>query len=299
MLVQPAGRTIPSCIHHLAQVNGTRLHYVVAGETGSPVILVHGFPESWWAFHRLIPLLARRHRVIAVDLRGFGDSGVAGADDTSATLAEDLHALIVQLRLGPVHLLAQDVSGSVAFRLACSHPDDLLSLTAVEMGLAGFGLEALADVSRGGAWYIGPLATRRAADAFFSGRAASLIGDFIMPAATVVRNAVTLDDIKEFARGYERSGGWSGATVLYSSILSEGAELRELAAATPLALPALAIDRASSEFTFQTIQAICAGNVDQAEIEGAGHYIAIEASAPLAAAVLPFLERIEAQAEST
>ena len=60
--------------HHHAKVNGTQLHYVSAGTTGSPVLLVHGFPETWWAFHKLIPLLARKHRVFAIDLRGFGDS---------------------------------------------------------------------------------------------------------------------------------------------------------------------------------------------------------------------------------
>ena len=67
-------------IHNRLDLNGTELHYVSAGEEGPPVLLVHGFPESWWVFHKLIPLLAGEHRVFAVDLRGFGDSSVAGAD---------------------------------------------------------------------------------------------------------------------------------------------------------------------------------------------------------------------------
>ncbi len=50
--------------HHTATVPGAELHYVSAGESGSPILLVHGFPESWWAFHKLIPLLAARHRVL-------------------------------------------------------------------------------------------------------------------------------------------------------------------------------------------------------------------------------------------
>ncbi|MHB1974423.1 MAG: alpha/beta fold hydrolase, partial [Acidimicrobiales bacterium] len=77
--------------HHHAEVNGTRLHYVPAGTEGTPVVLVHGFLETWWAFRKLIPLLAPRQRVFAVDLRGFGDSdNGAGAYD-SRTSAEDLH----------------------------------------------------------------------------------------------------------------------------------------------------------------------------------------------------------------
>jgi pimeloyl-ACP methyl ester carboxylesterase len=58
MTVTPAGRTVPGITHHRAEVNGTTLHYVAAGTTGSPILLVHGFPETWWAFHKLIPLLA-------------------------------------------------------------------------------------------------------------------------------------------------------------------------------------------------------------------------------------------------
>lgn len=100
--------TIPDVTHHRVALNGTNLHYVAAGSTGSPILLVHGWPENWWAFHKVIPILARSHRVIAVDLRGFGDSAIAQTGDSSATMAEDLHALIGRLGFGPVHLVAQD-----------------------------------------------------------------------------------------------------------------------------------------------------------------------------------------------
>src|SRR6202163_3674306 len=112
--------------HHHAEVNGTNLHYVSAGTEGTPIVLVHGFPETWWAFRKLIPLLAVHHRVYAVDLRGFGDSGVAEEDYSSAVAAEDLHALIEHLSLGSMHVVGQDVSGGVVYRLAATHPDDVV-----------------------------------------------------------------------------------------------------------------------------------------------------------------------------
>ena len=77
--------------HHYAKVNGTKLHYVAAGTEGTPVLLVHGFPETWWTFRKLIPLLAASHRVYAVDLRGFGDSDNGPGAYDSKTSAEDLH----------------------------------------------------------------------------------------------------------------------------------------------------------------------------------------------------------------
>ena len=150
MDVTPAGPTLPGITHHHAEVNGTTLHYVAAGTSGSPVLLVHGFPETWWAFRKLIPLLAASHRVFAVDLRGFGDSDNEPGEYDSKTSAEDLHLLIEQLNVGPVHLTGQDISGATVFRLATTHPEDVLSFTAIEMGLPGFGLEMLADVTHGG-----------------------------------------------------------------------------------------------------------------------------------------------------
>src|ERR1700748_2898673 len=127
MDVTPADPARPGITHHHAEVNGTRLHYVAAGTSGSPVLLVHGFPETWWAFRQVIPLLARRHRVIAPDLRGFGDSAPDPDGAGSATAAEDLHELVGVLGLGPVHLVGQDISGATVFRLAVTHPHDVRS----------------------------------------------------------------------------------------------------------------------------------------------------------------------------
>src|SRR5215207_5619364 len=109
MHATPSGATLPGVTHHGVVVNGTDLHYAAAGTGGSPILLVHGFPETWWTFRKLIPLLAARHRVYAVDLRGFGDSGNAPGRYDSATAAEDLHLLIEQLDVGPVHLTGQDI----------------------------------------------------------------------------------------------------------------------------------------------------------------------------------------------
>jgi pimeloyl-ACP methyl ester carboxylesterase len=157
MYATPAGLTLPGITHHRVEINATTLHYVAGGTSGTPILLVHGFPETWWAFRKLIPLLAEHHRVFAVDLRGFGDSDNAPGEYDSTTSAEDLHLLIEHLNIGPVHLTGQDISGASVFRLAANHPQSVFSLTAIEMGLPGFGLETLADITHGGTWYIGVL----------------------------------------------------------------------------------------------------------------------------------------------
>ncbi|WP_066585193.1 alpha/beta fold hydrolase [Cellulomonas timonensis] len=288
-----SGRTLAGVVHHTARVNGTSLHYVSAGESGSPILLVHGFPETWWAFHRLIPLLASRHRVFAVDLRGFGDSAPAGDDHNSATASEDLRQLIRHLDVGPVHLVAQDISGGAAFRLAAGRPADVASLTAIEMGLAGFGLEGFADVTHGGSWHIGVLAAPGIAELLFAGRERALLGDWAFPSMTAVDGAVTDDDVTEFARAYSRPRGWDGAAGLYRSMLAEGDELRALAAAQPLDLPILAVGGFGGPFTEGTVRQVSTGDVESVLLDGVGHYVALEAPQALAAAMLQFLDRVD------
>ena len=290
--------TEPDITHHYADVNGTRLHYAAAGTGGSPILLVHGFPETWWAFHKLIPRLAGRHRVFAVDLRGFGDSATAPEEDGSATAAEDLHQLIGHLRAGPVHLTGQDISGGTVFRLAATHPDDVLSLTAIEMGLAGFGLEALADVTHGGSWHIGVLAAPGIPEMLLAGREREFLGRFAFPAMTVVPGAVDDADLDEFTRCYARPDGWGGAAGLYRSMLGEGEELQALARSRPLPVPVLAVDAGGKSFTDTTLRRVSAGPVESVVLDGVGHYVALEDPGRLAAALLEFTASVDARASS-
>ncbi|MCP3065425.1 alpha/beta hydrolase [Myxococcus sp. K38C18041901] len=291
---KPAGATLPGITHHQVDVNGTQLHYVSAGATGSPILLVHGFPESWWAFHKLIPLLATTHRVFAVDLRGMGDSSNAEGDYDSKTSAEDLHALINHLAVGPVHLTGQDFAGATVFRLATTHPKDVLSFTAIEMGLPGFGLEMLADITHGGSWHIGVLASPGITEMLLTGRERAFISQFAFPSMTVVPGSITDTDIDEFVRTYSRPNGFRGAIGLYQSILAEGAEIKALANTARLTVPVLAVGAGGGQFTYNTMSQAAASAVESVILEGVGHYAALEAPDRLAVAVLDFVKRVDA-----
>jgi pimeloyl-ACP methyl ester carboxylesterase len=282
-----APASLPGVTHHHADVNGTRLHYVAAGGTGSPVLLVHGFPETWWAFRSVIPLLAAHHRVFAVDLRGFGDSAAALADHDSATAAEDLQRLIEHLGVGPVHLTTQDIGATAALRLAIAHPESVRSFTAIEAGLAGFGLEALADVTHGGAWHIGVLAAPGIPELLLAGREHEFLAQYAFPSLSATPGAITEADLAEFARTYARRDGFCGASGLYRSMLAEGEEVRALVAARPLRVPVLAIGAGGGPFTAATMRQV-ASDVRTVALDGVGHYVALEAPGALATALLGF-----------
>ena len=292
MNITTIGATLPGLTHHNVGLNGTELHYVTAGETGSPLLLVHGFPETWWTFHKIIPILARSHRVYAVDLRGFGDSGTAPDDFDSAVSAEDLHGLIAHLDVGPMHVTGQDISGGTVFRLATAHRQDVLSLTAIEMGLAGFGLEGLADVTHGGAWHIGVLAAPGIPEMLLDGHERDFIA-WCLRSMCAVPEAVRQSDIAEFARSYARPDGWRGAAGLYRSMLREGKEMTAIAAAGRLDLPVLAVGAGGGAFTAETMAKAAAGAIRSVQLDSVGHYAAMEAPEALAAAILDFVGSVD------
>ena len=287
--MNPGQATIAGARHETAAVNGTQLHYVTAGDQGVPVLLVHGFPETWWAFHKLIPLLAARHRVYAVDLRGFGDSDVADENYSGAVAAEDLHALIEHPSVGAMHVVGQDVSGGVIYRLAATHPENVISLTAIESGLAGFGAEGLADVTHGGAWYIGALAAPGVAGLLFEKEARAFVGEYLYPLYGARSTAVSPDDVTEFARTYGRPGGFSGAAGLYRGMLSEGEQLRTLAQDKPLQMPVTTIGSRGGEFTYAAFRGVTTQEVTALQLDGVGHYVAQGAPYPLANKLLEVL----------
>lgn len=294
MKIEPVGSTLAGVTHHQVSLNGTELHYVEAGHTGSPILLVHGFPETWWTFHKVIPRLAQHHRVFAVDLRGFGDSDPASDREDSSTAAEDLSCLIAHIGMGPVHLVGQDISGATVLRLATAHPEHVASLTAIEMGLPGFGLEALADVTRGGAWHIGVLAASGAPELLLGGREKQFLETFMFQPMCASPDAVANEDLDEFARSYAHSNGWTGAAALYRSMLREGPEIRAMVEAKALTLPILAVGAGGGAFTVETMKQVTAHPITSVLLEGVGHYAAMEDPERVADAILAFVAEVDA-----
>lgn len=82
--------------HHTASVNGIQMHYVIGGQ-GDPVVLLHGWPQTWYEWRHIMPALAKNYTVIAPDLRGFGDSSKPVTGYDGKTTAEDIYQLISQL----------------------------------------------------------------------------------------------------------------------------------------------------------------------------------------------------------
>lgn len=107
--------------HRVVRANGIALHVAELG-TGPLVLLVHGFPQFWWAWHRqLIDLADAGYRAVAVDLRGYGGSDKPPRGYDSGTLAADLAALVTSLGEPDAMIVGQGIGGNFAWTMAAAH----------------------------------------------------------------------------------------------------------------------------------------------------------------------------------
>ncbi|HEY6331328.1 MAG TPA: alpha/beta hydrolase [Blastocatellia bacterium] len=117
-------------------LNGTRLHFVRGGK-GPALILIHGFPQDWFEYNTIMPRLAKQFTVIAVDLRGVGESTPASGGFDAANMAEDIHQLATLLRLGPVYIVGHDIGGMVAYAFVRQYPEITRRVMILDVPLPG------------------------------------------------------------------------------------------------------------------------------------------------------------------
>ncbi|WP_205927590.1 alpha/beta fold hydrolase [Rhizobium sp. P40RR-XXII] len=103
-------------------MNGITLHYVIGGQ-GSPVVLLPGWPETWWSWHKIMPGLAKSHTVISLDIRGMGQSDKPTEGYEKKVLASDVHELVKALGYKKADVVGHDIGSMVAFAYAANFPD--------------------------------------------------------------------------------------------------------------------------------------------------------------------------------
>ena len=112
---------IDGVTHRYVDLPGVRMHVAEAGE-GPPILLLHGWPQHWWTWRKVIPALAESHRVICPDLRGFGWSEAPAGPYEISELADDMVALLDELGLDQVDLIGHDWGGYTGFLLCLGEP---------------------------------------------------------------------------------------------------------------------------------------------------------------------------------
>ncbi|SFB55256.1 Pimeloyl-ACP methyl ester carboxylesterase [Rhizobium sp. NFR07] len=278
-----------------SEIDSVKLHYVKGG-SGPLAFLVHGFGQSWYEWHQLMPELAKTHTVVAVDLPGLGQStppkSYAGQD-----VAPILHKLAKQFSpTAPFDLVAHDIGIWNTYPMAVTHQDDIRKLVFMEAPIPDdriYAFPAFTPEGESLVWHFSFFAAAgNLAETLVTGHERMFLEHFIKEHATN-RDAFSDELLDLYAASYAKPQTLNASFEYYRS-LNETTERNKPLAETKLRMPALAIGGGGhgGMGQLQVDQLREYGtNVEGVVIPDCGHWLPEECSAALNVAVIKFLTK--------
>ncbi|MFG1796559.1 alpha/beta fold hydrolase [Nocardia sp. NPDC049149] len=265
-----------------AEVNGIRLHHVTGG-TGAPVILLGGWPQTWWQFRKIMPELALRHEVTAVDLRGMGGSAKPEAGYDKKTMARDIHELIRHLGHESAFVVGHDIGASLGYHLAANFPQSVRRLITVDMGVPDAAwqaipmlpgsdeqAEALAHGLGGYPWWFAFNQLRGLPEALLANRFRLLI-DWLYRHMLLDQDAVDEQARRIYAHAYDSPDAIRAGNGWYQTMRQDIADLDTY---PPVTLPILTLaGEQSYPHLREQMSADKGTDIQVVEIKGSGHYL--------------------------
>jgi pimeloyl-ACP methyl ester carboxylesterase len=252
--------------HRNASLDGVRLHYVIAGD-GPPLVLLHGWPQTWYEWRHVIPALAEEYTVIAPDLRGMGDSDRPLTGYDKRTVADDVRALVHRLGHERIRLVGHDWGMPTAYAYAARYRDEVEALAVLEAGLPG-----IREDEKEHLWHTRFHGVQDLPERLVSGRERLYLSWFYREGAY---DPSAVDDAArdEYVRCYSAPGGLRGGFEYYRAYETD-AEHNAEHAETPLELPVLALGGAASfrSLPIHDMEAV-ATDVEGEVVERAGHWL--------------------------
>ena len=267
---------LPGFEHRFETINGVRLHYVIGGAEAPVLLLLAGFPESWFAWRKLIPLLADTYRIIAPDLPGQGDSDRPAAGYDTQSLAVTVHGLLRQLGIDRYFLAAHDVGAWVAYPYAALFGSEVQRLVLMDAGIPGITLPDALPTAPERSWRTWHFAFHTVADlpeTLITGREREYL-DWFLRRKTANPEAFSDADMAEYLRVFKKDGGLRAGLAYYRAAALSAQQNRALCAKGKLAMPVLALgsDQGSIADMAAPLRAF-ADHVRGAVIAQCGHYL--------------------------
>lgn len=276
--------------HRYVQADDVRLH-LVDGGAGPAVIFLAGFPQSWYAWRRVLPLMADSHRVIAVDLPGQGDSETPLDGFDTARAGERIAALARVLGLQRYALVGHDIGAWIAYPYATRHADVLDKVVLIDANIPGVTLPASITLGPDNwrSWHFLFNSVPDLPEALLHGRERVLI-EWFFRRKTANRAAVFSEaDIDEYARVYRQPGGLRGMLGYYRAVEEDRRQNQALSStATNVPILAIAGAQGSAPDLPAALKPLVA-NLSCATIAECGHYIPEEKPLALVEQLRAFL----------
>ena len=284
----------PSVTHGMAETEpGLRLHYVIAGAGPRVVVLLHGFPQTWYEWRLVIPALANAgFRVVAPDYRGAGHSWSPAGGYDKHTMAGDLRRLVrdhLQFE-DPVALVGHDIGLMVAYAYAQAYRDEVSHLAVVDAPLPGTTVfDRIRSDPR--VWHFAFQGARDVPEMLVFGRERQYLQAFFA-ARVFDPSAISERDLDVYVSAYSAPGAMRAGFELYRAF-DQDAEDNRLALQRngKLTVPVLAVGGATSTSgpLVEEMMHEVAKTVAALRVPRTAHWIPEENPAALGAALLDFL----------
>ena len=271
-------------------VNGVAINYVRGGE-GPTLVLLHGYPQTWFAWRAVMPKLAERYTVVAPDMRGAGDSDAPADGYDKKTLAGDLHGLLTTLGLAEsVRILAHDIGSMVGYTYAAQHTDIVEQLVFCEAVVPDEGIYRMPVLTpeAPGHWNFGLFQVPDFPEGLVKGRELAWVRGYILPQAQRPE-AIDPQSLEEYARCLSDDAHLSASFGPFRALQHDMADMAEYAKRR-IPMPVLAVGASDSLGDSVGAQLThYAENVRVLVIDDAGHYLFDEQPEEMTEHVLAFL----------
>lgn len=285
-----------------AEVNGIRLHYVAGGE-GTPVVLLPGWPETWWAYHKVMPSIAEHYRVVAVDIRGMGATEKPEGGYDKKNMALDIRELVQSLGYRKAHIVGHDIGSQVAYAFAANYPDATLSMTLLDVPASddqilewkllpkpGTALDRF-DPKHPYLWWFAFNQVQGLPEQLLEGRA-HILQDWFFENLMLNHDALTVRDRAIYADAYNSRDGIRGGNAWYQAFAQDVIDNRSYP--ERLRVPSFAIGGLGFHWLADFMERRTS-HLRVEHIPESGHYIMEEAPEKVATYILEFLSEADSQ----
>jgi len=283
-------KSLPNFSNHYINVNGIQLHYVIGGQ-GEPLVLIPGYPETWWAYHKVMPVLAEKYHVIVVDIRGMGssDKPVDGYDKRN--MAKDVFELVQQLGFKKIYIAGHDIGAHVAFSFAANYSDLVAKLIILDTPHPDAGMYQLPMLPISGTnhlypWWLSFNQVKELPERLLEGRM-DIVIEWLFNNLLKDVNSVSDFDKSTYASAYNSKDAIRASNGWYQAFPQD---IQDIKTYHKLSIPTLGIGGSGYDMLTMSLPDTI-NDVEIKKVDDSGHFILTEKPTETVKLMIDFLER--------
>lgn len=262
---------LPGFKNNYTTVNGVNLHYVTGGQ-GSPLVLIPGWPQTWWSYRKIMPILAEKHSLIVVDLRGMGSSEKPLDGYTKKNMAQDIQLLIAHLGHKKINIAGHDIGAAVAFSYAANFPENTDKLIILDTPHPDENIYKLPMMPIGNPlfpWWLAFNQVKQLPEELLEGRY-DILQNYIFNHLLIDPEAINEFDRKVYAEAYNNKDAIRSSNGWYQAFTEDIQDIKQY---KKVQIPAFGIGSQEGAKMLSFFFSLYLENFSIEEIENSGHFI--------------------------